>query len=627
MKPELFDRQGVPVNIGKEIARGGEGAILEIKGHPKFVAKVYHKPVSEAKAAKLNAMVDTKTERLIQLAAWPVEVIQNTKKEVVGVVLPKIQGYKDVHLLYGPRSRMKEFPQATWPFLVRTASNLARAFSAIHDAGHVIGDVNDKVALVSEKSIVRLIDCDGFQVQANKKLYPCDVGVLTHQPPEHQNVKTFRGLRRTTNHDNFGLAVLVFQLLFMARHPFSGSYEGPEDMSIERAIKEYRYVYGRDAAKKKMKAPPYAIGPAMLPAEVSDLFERAFDEGSEKKARPTPKEWVVALENLFKAAQRCKTNPSHAFVKEKGHCPFCELESKTGSALFNLPVLFQTKDGHKRTALINIGTIWKDIRAVKAPGVLAPFEKLAEGKDLHVKPPKSKFIYGASGLAILGGAIGLAPITGNASLTLLGGIPPLWLLFRGEGSRKGGAAKKVNEIQLRWKALSSPREFQKYRAKLVEAKKALDNLGKEHERRIREVHSHKERGQLEVWLAKHKIAPGKIKGISSAAVAILQSYGIESAKDLKRKALSEVPTIGPSRVKSLLAWRQRLEKSFAFDAGQGADPNAIAEVERAIERKRAELVQMLSEGPTKLEQIARQTHLRRAALKTEFDAVCARMAG
>ena len=40
MKGKLFDRQGVPVNIGKEIARGGEGAILEIQGHPKFVAKV-----------------------------------------------------------------------------------------------------------------------------------------------------------------------------------------------------------------------------------------------------------------------------------------------------------------------------------------------------------------------------------------------------------------------------------------------------------------------------------------------------------------------------------------------------------------------------------------------------------
>ena len=626
MKGKLFDRQGVPVNIGKEIARGGEGAILEIQGHPKFVAKVYHKPVSSAKAAKLNAMVDTKTDRLVELAAWPVEVIQNTDKEVVGVVLPKILDYKDIHLLYGPRSRMREFPQAPWPFLVRTASNLARAFSAIHEAGHVIGDVNDKVALVSDKSIVKLIDCDSFQVQANSKVYPCDVGVLTHQPPEHQGVKTFRGLRRTKNNDNFGLSVLIFQLLFMARHPYSGSYDGPEDMPLERAIAEHRYVYGAGAADKRMKPPPYAIGPSVLPEEISALFERAFSEESHKNKRPTAKEWVVALEKLFKTAARCKTNPSHAFVKEKGKCPFCALESKTGSALFNLPVLFQTKEGRKRTALINIGTIWKEIHTVKPPGKLAPFDQLAEGKVV-AKTPASRFIYGAGGLAILGGAIGLAPVTGNASLTLLGGLPPLWFMYKGEGSRSGRAARKITEIELRWKALINPREFQKYHGKLMEAKKALDNLGVEHERKIKEVNSRKKQDQLEAWLDKHRIAPGKIKGISSAAIAILQSYGIETGKDLARKRLAEVPTIGSTRVKTLLGWRQKLEKKFRFDPGKGVDPLAVAEVERSIEMKRAHLVQLLSEGPAKLKHIARQTHLRRVALKTEFDSLVQAQAG
>ncbi|MAB80317.1 MAG: hypothetical protein CMJ89_13265 [Planctomycetes bacterium] len=620
MKASLFDRQGVPIKIGKEIARGGEGAILEIQGHPKYVAKVYHKPVFEAKAAKLNAMVDTKTARLVELAAWPVEVIQDGDGHVVGVVLPKILDYKDIHLLYGPRSRMREFPTATWPFLIRTAANLARAFSAIHEAGHVIGDVNDKVALVSEKSIVKLIDCDSFQVNADKKLYPCDVGVLTHQPPEFQGVKTFRGLRRTKNHDNFGLSVLIFQLLFMARHPFSGSYEGPEDMPIEKAIKEYRYVYGPDAANKKMKPPPHAIMPTALPPEMRELFERAFAEGSDKKMRPAAKEWVVALEELFSAVTKCKTNPSHSFILRNGPCPFCALESTTCSALFNLPVLFQTKEGRQRTALINIGTIWKEIRTVKPPGKLAPFQQMTEGKALP--KPASKFIYYVSSLAIIITAIGLAHSTDNASLALLGVIPPLWLFSRGNSSRAGRSRKRFTQVELRWKALVSPREFLKYHAKLVEAKKALNNLGDEHERKMKDVHSSKHQDQLDCWLDKHKIAPGEIKGISSAALAILQSYGIETAKDLKRKSLAEVPTIGSARVKALMAWRLQLEKKFMFDPGKGVDPMAIASVGREIDMKRAELVQLLAEGPAKLKHIARQTHLRRVALKTEFDTIC-----
>ena len=117
-----------------------------------------------------------------------------------------------------------------------------------------------------------------------------------------------------------------------------------------------------------------------------------------KKMRPAAKEWVVALEELFSAVTKCKTNPSHSFIPQNGPCPFCALESTTCSALFNLPVLFQTKEGRQRTALINIGTIWKEIRSVKPPGKLAPFEQLTEGKAFP--KPASKFIYFVSSLAI-----------------------------------------------------------------------------------------------------------------------------------------------------------------------------------------------------------------------------------
>ena len=73
MKTTFHDRQGVAVPLGEAIAQGGEGTIHEIERHSKFVAKIYHKPPSEDKADKLAAMVACKTERLMSLAAWPVE--------------------------------------------------------------------------------------------------------------------------------------------------------------------------------------------------------------------------------------------------------------------------------------------------------------------------------------------------------------------------------------------------------------------------------------------------------------------------------------------------------------------------------------------------------------------------
>ena len=83
-----------------------------------------------------------------------------------------------------------------------------------------------RTAPISAKNaLVVLIDCDSFQVNTNGRCYPCEVGVPLYTPPELQK-KSFRELIRTRNHDRFGLAILIFQLLFVGRHPYAGRYLG-----------------------------------------------------------------------------------------------------------------------------------------------------------------------------------------------------------------------------------------------------------------------------------------------------------------------------------------------------------------------------------------------------------------
>lgn len=81
---------------------------------------------------------------------------------------------------------------------------------------------------------------------------------------------------RTQNHDAFGLAVLIFQILFMGRHPFSGQYLGAGDMSLERAIQELRFAYGSGAAARLMRQPPFTPDLATASPQVALLFERSF---------------------------------------------------------------------------------------------------------------------------------------------------------------------------------------------------------------------------------------------------------------------------------------------------------------------------------------------------------------
>ena len=86
----------------------------------------------------------------------------------------------------------------------------------------VVGDVNSNNVVVHRDATTHLIDCDSFQIPgAGGALHRCTVGVAEYQPPEFQG-KDLSRLDRLPQHDLFGLAVMIFQLLFVGKHPFAG---------------------------------------------------------------------------------------------------------------------------------------------------------------------------------------------------------------------------------------------------------------------------------------------------------------------------------------------------------------------------------------------------------------------
>lgn len=142
----------------------------------------------------------------------------------------------------------------------------------------------------------------------------CEVGVPQFTAPELQE-RPFRGLRRSPDHDAFGLALLCFHLLFMGRHPFAGRYRGKGDMPIERAIRDYRFAFGQHAAAQWMEPPPHTLPFSALPRPVADLFERAFVPLMPGQRRPTPREWLPALERLNREFRSCGRNAMHKYPR------------------------------------------------------------------------------------------------------------------------------------------------------------------------------------------------------------------------------------------------------------------------------------------------------------------------
>ena len=362
-KPALFNLAGRGLHLGSQLGSGGEGAVYQVNDRPDVVAKLYHQKLDSNKAAKIAAMTNLKIERLLNLTAWPLEPIRDESRSIVGFLMAKLIGHQVAFNLYSPKLRLQKFPNASWQFLIRSATNAALAFAAIHEHNHVIGDVNHGNLFVDDKATVRLIDCDSYQITINGSRWLCEVGTPTHQPPELQNAHTYKNTVRTPNHDDFGLAVIIFQMLFMARHPFSGRFLGSGEMPMERAISEYRFAYGSNVSGAQMEPPPASLGLNGVTPDVALLFERAFStQGSQPDGRPHPREWVAALQDLERRLKKCPMNSAHQFVDTLSRCPWCDIEAATGVPLFPVAVV-----GSPQTGFTIVG-FWARVNSVTNPG-------------------------------------------------------------------------------------------------------------------------------------------------------------------------------------------------------------------------------------------------------------------
>ena len=636
MSPQFYSSDGTPIVLGRELGKGGEGAVLEVVGHHQHVAKIYHNKPTREKAAKLTAMVKLKTDRLLKLAAWPIDTLhEKNGGAVTGFVMPKVTGHRDVHILYGVKSRHAEYPDAKWAFLLQAAANVARAFSVIHENRLVIGDVNHGGVVVSNSATARLVDCDSFQVSANGHTYLCEVGVPTHTPPELQGVP-FTGVVRTQDHDAFGLAVIIFQLLFMGRHPFSGAFLGRGDMPIEKAIQQYRFAYGPNAGTRQMKQPPATLPLEAVSPTVARLFERAFlSHGS----RPRAQEWIDPLINLARNLKQCQQNSGHSYLTTLSSCPWCEIERRSGVVVF-YPIY--VAGVATPTGSFNITAIWTQIESVPAP---PPLPALPFKNSIAVTPSVAAtqikyarrrrcYIFTIA-LAAVCVVLLILPLGGGATffLMLLAAVAAAAVALTGNNDpvqklqqAKHAAVRAWTDIERRWPTHDTINAFHSKLVELKNKKTEYQNLPAILQRRLQQLEKEVRRRQLERFLDGYRIDKAQINGIGHARQITLRSYGLETAADITLNAVLGVPGFGPTYTAKLLAWRSNLEQGFVFDPRRGVDPQDKRTVENEIQTRRTKLEQEFRTGVSTLRQISNQAHSTHNTLRKSADAALKNLA-
>lgn len=620
--PQVSGKNG-PVRLGALLGKGGEGAVYEVAGRPDRVAKIYLKDVTPERADKLVAMQGLLTPRLAALTAWPDEVLRGGNGKVVGFLMPNLRGSKDIHTLYGPKSRLAEFPQADWRLLVRAALNTARAFAVLHESGCLVADVNHGGIRVAPDATVKLIDCDSFQVSSGQRTFVCEVGVENFTPPELQG-KSFREVQRTANHDNFGLAVMVFHVLMLGRHPFAGRFQGPEDMPIPKAIGQFRYAYSTDKGRTRMEPPPIAPVAAIAGPDIVALWEKAFGpQGAQPGGRPTAEQWVRALAALEKGFARCSRHSGHYYNPAYGQCPWCPIESSVGVAMFPLPM------GSGPAPVggpFSLDAVWARIIAVQSPGPAPAIPKPTSpvpSAAATAAARKRGFWQGLgvfAALVIFAAGCLVAPNTwffaGLAGLAV-----GAWLARQGPRIdstaytyRQARAASHYQDLSQRWKREATTGSFDKKIAELTALRTEWLDLPALRQAKFAKLLANRETIARNQFLDGFEVERATISGIGPAKKAMLESYGIETAADVNRQAVLRVPGFGPALTQRLLDWRAELERRFKFNPSSTVDPRHVADMDRAIQQRKAEIEASLRKAPAELQQIRATILTRRQAL-------------
>ncbi len=631
------------IRLGQPVGRGAEGEVYEVQDRSDLVAKIYHEPPPPEKAEKLIALSRLGSDRLFNLSAWPVDALRNGPDgPVAGFLMKKISQAEEVHALHSPKSRLQKFPEASWEFLIYVAANIARAVAAIHEHGFVIGDVNPKNILVTRKATVYLLDVDSFQVTADDKTYRCEGGFPEYTPPELQGI-AFRDLDRRQEHDYFGLAVVIFQLLFLGRHPFSGRFLGVGEMPLEQAIREYRFAYGEDAETRQMRQPPGSLSLDAVSKTLTGLFHRAFLSTD----RPHPREWITSLEALTKSLKKCPLHSGHSYFQELAECPWCEIEMRARVRLFNflLPGA-DSQRGHFR-----LDDIWKEIERIETPVV-----SLTRQRKSLAEPAPSPEIEGyAKGRSKRFFIALFVSVIAGLFIPLLAGFPlafPLliaagWVviiiakvnrslsgqmqaLIQWKWGTSGDsivekisvlrrdADYKVNLIEERWGKEASGQRFLTRLDELRNQKETYENLAQIRQFKLQQLEAEARKHQLNEFLDLFEIRDAEINGIGSALKSSLLSYGIETAADVNPD-VTRIPTIGPFRAEKLLEWRGGLERNFIFDPIMGVSPIARVQIEKEVDMLRLRLEHELSGGVYYLNRVKKEIEESRRELQPVLD--------
>jgi DNA-binding helix-hairpin-helix protein with protein kinase domain len=181
--------------------------------------------------------------------------------------------------------------------------------------------------------------------------------------------------------------------------------------------------------------------------------------------------------------------------------------------------------------------------------------------------------------------------------------------------RAYSAAKMEWEEALRrWKREASRDAFAERLKALEQVRAELADLSNERRRWLAKLEAEQEMRQRQRYLDRFRIDRAKIRGIASGRVAMLASYGIETAADIDGAKIMRIPGFGEALTSELVQWRQGHARNFRFNPSEPVDRRDLDAIDRELEARRQNLLSRLRRGPDLLRRLSQEINAARPRL-------------
>ncbi|MGL4654577.1 MAG: protein kinase domain-containing protein [Sarcina sp.] len=275
-----------------QLSKGGEGTIYAFTGNnDKEVIKIYHNKVLEKHkeiSDKISYMVQKRISK--EGICWPKAYVTDYKDKIIGYVMEKAYG-KDMatSITASYITKKGEFTENwTRVELVKIILDFLDKVKYLHDNNILIGDINQRNVMISDKVKVYLVDTDSYQIDDK---YRCNVGMPNFTAPEIIG-KKYDSFTRTVKHESFAVSTLLFMVMLVGKEPYACKGGG----TIEENIRNMSFSYPfYDDINRKTPNGKWEYIWNEFPYEIQKAFYKTFKENE----RLSVESWIEIFREYY----------------------------------------------------------------------------------------------------------------------------------------------------------------------------------------------------------------------------------------------------------------------------------------------------------------------------------------